>query len=104
MAAPLSRGRRYVVLFFVLSGFGLVLFRLVNLQVLQAAALTLKADRQHQKAVSLEGARGTILDRRGKVLAMNMEVPSVFGVPTALESPSKPQKSLAGSSCEYRRA
>ena len=95
MAAPLSRGRRYVVLFFVLSGFGLVLFRLVNLQVLQAAALTLKADRQHQKAVSLEGARGTILDRRGKVLAMNMEVPSVFGVPTALESPSKTAKHLS---------
>ena len=95
MAAPLSRGRRYVVLLFVLSGFGLVLFRLVNLQVLQAAALTLKADRQHQKAVSLEGARGTILDRRGKVLAMNMEVPSVFGVPAALESPSKTARHLS---------
>jgi len=63
--------------------------------VLQAAALTLKADRQHQKAVSLEGARGTILDRRGKVLAMNMEVPSVFGVPAALESPSKTARHLS---------
>ncbi|MEK6633279.1 MAG: penicillin-binding protein 2, partial [Nitrospirota bacterium] len=67
----------------------------VNLQVLQAAELTAKADRQHQKTVSLEGARGTIVDRHGKVLAMNMEVPSVFGIPTALESPAKTARSLS---------
>ena len=95
MAAPLSRGRRYAVLLLLLCGFGVVLFRLVNLQVLQAAELTLKADRQHQKTVSLEGARGTIVDRHGKVLAMNMEVPSVFGVPTALESPAKTARHLS---------
>lgn len=95
MAAPLSRGRRYVVLLLLLCGFGVVLFRLVSLQVLQAAELTLKADRQHQKTVSLEGARGTIVDRHGKVLAMNMDVPSVFGVPTALNSPAKTARSLS---------
>ncbi len=95
MAGPLSRGRRYVVLLLLLCGFGVVLFRLVTLQVLQAAELTVKADRQHQKTVSLEGARGTIMDRHGKVLAMNMEVPSVFGVPTALESPGKTARHLS---------
>src|SRR5437868_4854638 len=67
----------------------------VKFQVLQAAELTLRADRQHQKTVSLEGARGTIVDRHGKVLAMNMEVPSVFGVPTALESPAKTARHLS---------
>lgn len=95
MAGPLSRGRRYVVLLLLLCGFGVVLFRLVTLQVLQAAELTVKADRQHQKTVSLEGARGTIVDRHGKVLAMNMEVPSVFGVPTALDSPAKTARHLS---------
>ncbi|MBI3355276.1 MAG: penicillin-binding protein 2 [Nitrospirae bacterium] len=95
MAGPLSRGRRYVVLLLLLSGFGAILFRLVTLQVLQAAELTVKADRQHQKTVSLEGARGTIVDRRGKMLAMNMEVPSVFGVPTALDSPAKTARYLS---------
>jgi cell division protein FtsI (penicillin-binding protein 3) len=72
-----------------------VFFRLVTLQVLQAAELTVKADRQHQKTVSLEGARGTIVDRHGKVLAMNLEVPSVFGVPTALDSPAQTARSLS---------
>jgi cell division protein FtsI (penicillin-binding protein 3) len=72
-----------------------VLFRLATLQVLQAAELTVKADRQHQKTVSLEGVRGTIVDRHGKMLAMNLEVPSVFGVPTALDSPAKTARSLS---------
>jgi len=89
------RKRRFVLLVVLLCGFGVVLFRLVSLQVLQAAELTVKADRQHQKTVSLEGARGTIVDRHGKVLALNMDVPSVFGVPTALESPARTARTLS---------
>lgn len=90
-----SRFRRYVVLLLMLCGFGIILFRLVNLQVLQAAELTARADRQHQKSVTLEGARGSVTDRHGKVLAMNMEVPSVFGVPTSLDNPSSVARSLS---------
>lgn len=95
MTGSPSRARRYVLLMVMLCGFSAVLFRLVSLQVLQAAELTAKADRQHQKTVSLEGARGTIVDRHGKVLAMNMEVPSVFGIPTALDNPAKTARSLS---------
>ncbi len=95
MAGSLSRGRRYVLLLLLLCGFGVVLFRLVTLQVLQAAELSVKADRQHQKTVTLEGARGTIVDRHGKILAMNVEVPSVFGVPNTLESPIKTARQLS---------
>jgi cell division protein FtsI (penicillin-binding protein 3) len=90
-----SRGRRYVLLVLLLAGFGAILFRLVNLQVLQAAELTARADRQHQKTVALEGARGTVTDRHGKVLAMNVEVPSIFGVPTSLDSPAGAAKTLS---------
>jgi cell division protein FtsI (penicillin-binding protein 3) len=68
---------------------------LVTLQVLQAAELSAKADRQHQKTVSLEGARGTIVDRHGKILAMNVEVPSLFGVPNTLDSPLKTARQLS---------
>ena len=90
-----SRGRRYVLLALLLAGFGAILFRLVNLQVLQAAELTARADRQHQKTVTLEGARGMVTDRHGKVLAMNVEVPSIFGVPTSLDSPAGAAKTLS---------
>lgn len=90
-----SRSRRYLLLLLLLGGFGIILFRLVTLQVLQAAELTARADRQHQKSVTLEGARGTVTDRHGKVLAMNMEVPSIFGVPTSLDSPTSAARSLS---------
>lgn len=90
-----SRARRYVLLGLLLAGFGAILFRLVNLQVLQAAELTARADRQHQKTVTLEGARGTVTDRHGKVLAMNVEVPSIFGVPTSLDSPAGAARTLS---------
>jgi cell division protein FtsI (penicillin-binding protein 3) len=89
------RGRRIVLAVLLLAGFAAVLTRLVHLQVLQAAELSVKADRQHQKSVTVEGGRGTIYDRRGKVLAMNMEVPSVFGVPASLENPSGVARDLA---------
>ena len=89
------RGRRIVLAALLLAGFTAVLGRLVNLQVLQAAELSVRADRQHQKSVTVEGNRGSIYDRRGKVLAMNMEVPSVFGVPASLDNPSGTARDLA---------
>ena len=95
MAGVPSHGRWMVVSAGLVVAFIFVLIRLVNLQVLQAAELTVKADRQHQKSVSFEGARGTIYDRHGKVLAMNMEVPSVFGVPTSLGDPGQTAKHLS---------
>ena len=94
MAITPLRGRRVAVACGLVVAFILIIVRLVNLQVLQAAELTLKADRQHQKNVTLEGARGTIYDRNSKVLAMNMEVPSVFGVPVSL-NPTVTARSLS---------
>jgi cell division protein FtsI (penicillin-binding protein 3) len=89
------RGRRLAVAVLLMLGFATILFRLFDLQILQAAELTARADRQHRKAVNIEGARGGIQDRRGKVLAMNVEVPSVYGVPTSLDDPSSVARDLA---------
>lgn len=88
-------GRKIVLGVLLLAGFTMVLGRLVQLQVLQAAELSVKADRQHQKSVTVEGGRGSIYDRSGKVLAMNMEVPSVFGMPASLDNPSGVARDLA---------
>lgn len=95
MAVIPYRSRRIMVACALAAGFMLVLVRLVNLQVLQAAELTVRADRQHQKTVLLEGARGTIYDRNSKVLAKNMDVPSVFGVPTSLGNPGQTARNLS---------
>ena len=95
MASTPFRSRRIVVACGLVVAFMLVIVRLVNLQVMQSAELTVKADRQHQKNVTLEGARGTIYDRNSKVLAMNMDVPSVFGVPTSLGNPGLTARNLS---------
>lgn len=95
MIASDHRRRRIAAALVLMVGFAVILFRLFNLQILQAAELTAKADRQHRKSVTVEGNRGTIYDRRGKVLAMNMEVPSVFGVPATLTNPAGVAKDLA---------
>lgn len=88
------RGRRIGIAILLVVAFAVVLCRLFQLQVLQAGELTAKADRQHRKAVVLEGPRGTIVDRQGKVLAANVDVPSVFGVPTSLGDPAGVAKDL----------
>ncbi|HXC62164.1 MAG TPA: penicillin-binding protein 2, partial [Nitrospiria bacterium] len=36
-------------------------------------------------SIFLEGERGTIYDRRGRVLATNLEVPSIYAVPTSIQ-------------------
>lgn len=62
-------------------GFLLVSVRLVVLQGFQHAEWSKRAEREHEKNVSIEAERGTIYDRNGTVLAINVEVPSVYAVP-----------------------
>lgn len=95
MATDQHRGRRIAVGLLLMMGFAFVLFRLFCLQVLQASELTAKAERQHRRDVILEGRRGGIYDRQGKVLAITVDVPSVFGVPTSLANPSGVARDLA---------
>lgn len=62
-------------------GFVSVGYRLFTLQVVEATELAKRAERQHEKSVALEGERGTIFDRKGRILATNVDVPSVYAIP-----------------------
>jgi cell division protein FtsI (penicillin-binding protein 3) len=75
--------RRRMVAVAVLLGIGflVILARLFQLQVVRASELAQLAGRQHEKMLTVEAGRGAIYDRNGKILAINMEVPSVFGLP-----------------------
>ena len=81
--------RRRVIAVAVLIGLGffIIVGRLFNLQVLRAEEFTQLADRQHKKTLTVEAGRGAIYDRSGKILAINMEVPSVFGAPKYVSDP-----------------
>ena len=68
-------------------GFLVSMGRLFHLQVVRAPELAHLAGRQHQKTLTVEAGRGAIYDRNGKVLAITMEVPSVFGAPKFIPDP-----------------
>ena len=76
-------------------GFLVILARLFQLQVIQAEDLGQKAARQHHKMLTVEGGRGTIYDRSGKILSMNLDVPSVFGAPRVITDPRETASHLA---------
>lgn len=76
-----KRGRVVVVAVLLGIGFLVILARLFQLQVVRASELAQLAGRQHEKMLTVEAGRGAIYDRNGKILAINMEVPSVFGLP-----------------------
>jgi len=90
-----TRSRIMIAAGLLSLGFLIVLARLFQLQVVQASELARTAGRQHQKVLTVEGGRGTIYDRNGKILAINMEVPSVFGEPRVIADPRATAAKLA---------
>ena len=74
-----SRTRRRVlaVACVAAGGFLLVLARLVDLQVLQHEQLYAKAMRQHVGSVDIPARRGHLIDRRGRELALSMQMDSI---------------------------
>jgi len=78
-----------------MCGFVLVLGRLFQLQIINAQEMVDKAKRQHTKMVALEPSRGSILDKQGRVLAINTGVPSIFANPNMMESSATTAQSIA---------
>jgi cell division protein FtsI (penicillin-binding protein 3) len=89
------KGRMLLVLALMALGFAAVGARLVYLQVIARGDLTRRAERQHEQQVRLEAKRGTIYDRRGRELAVSVDVESVYGVPTEVEDPRQTAARLA---------
>jgi cell division protein FtsI (penicillin-binding protein 3) len=89
------RGRIVAVFFIVGLGFALVALRLVYLQVFERSRLTARAERQQEQVVVLEPKRGTIFDRRGRELAVSLDVDSVYGIPSKTDNPRELSRQLS---------
>lgn len=74
---------------------GGILYRLADLQLVNADRYRQKAVRQQQRVVELEPPRGTIYDRRGRSLAVSMTVESAFAVPARVDDPRATAQALA---------
>ncbi len=85
MTAPRGRRVRVVVVAALLTScFVLLLARAVDLAVLRGPEFTRQAAGQHRREVSLVPHRGEIVDRRGELLALSLNVPSVYVRPRQL--------------------
>ena len=79
----------------IACGFLVLASRLVFLQVVDFESLSREARKQHQTIRSIEPGRGTIYDRREVVLAINSDVPSVFGYPPQSSHPHETAGTVA---------
>src|SRR3954467_6105251 len=59
-----------------------VIFRLIELQVVQYGEFQQRAAKQQQRTIDVSPRRGIIYDRNGHELAMSVNVDSVFAVPS----------------------
>jgi cell division protein FtsI/penicillin-binding protein 2 len=58
--------------------------RLIDVQLVQGGRLQRMAQRQQLATIPLQPHRGRLLDRRGRLLAINVDAPSVYAVPSAI--------------------
>ncbi len=91
----LKRSRFYTIFTLMMIGFALVLTRLVFIQGLEHDLWVARAEQSQEKHVKLEAERGTIYDRNGKILAMNIERPSIYAIPSKIKNPRKLAGQLA---------
>ncbi|MBS4000321.1 MAG: PASTA domain-containing protein [Desulfobulbaceae bacterium] len=67
----------WIVLIAVNIGIAIVIWRLIDIQVISNDEYKAKAKRQHESKVTLTPERGIIYDRNGKVIASNFESVSI---------------------------
>ena len=85
-----SNKKKVVVLFFLCTGFMLVLAgRLVYLMVFRSDYYSEKADDLHERERDIKAARGKILDANGTVLAANQTVCTISVIHSQIEEPEQ---------------
>ena len=88
----------------IIFSFFLVSLRLVDLMVINHKRLSERAQQQHVKVENIQVRRGTIVDRCGRELALNLDLESVYCDPKYLRHNDKDIKRLASAIDEAPKA
>jgi cell division protein FtsI (penicillin-binding protein 3) len=75
--------------------FGIVIARAAWVQAVRGGALSADAQGQQTESVVVPAQRGTILDRRGKELAVSEDAATVFATPYQVKDPEAAARKLA---------
>lgn len=92
----MSRLRLVFVVGLAVSWFVAAGVRLYHVQVVRHEHYRERAVKQQNRVVTLTPPRGTIYDRRGRELAVSVEVSSVAADPTLVDDPAATAKALSG--------
>lgn len=90
----MSKKRAVILHTAIIFSFVLVSLRLADLMIIDHKRLAEKAQRQHIKVEDIQVRRGTIFDRRGRELALNLELESLYCDPEALIADKEDIKKL----------
>ena len=93
---PFSRSAQFFIVASVLTaGFLFVLMRLAFIQWLQHGKWEQIARAQHERTIADQVDRGTVYDRNGRILAINVDAPSLYAISDKIENPEKTARLLA---------
>ncbi len=73
--------RQYLVIVVLMSGFGLIGLRVVQIQTVELSHLRAQGDARYLREIEVLPERGKILDRNGQVLSVSTPVESVWAEP-----------------------
>jgi cell division protein FtsI/penicillin-binding protein 2 len=80
----MSRKRAIILHTAVIFTFFMIFLRLTDLMILDHERLSKRAKQQHIKVEDIQVRRGIILDRRGRELALNLELDSLYCDPASV--------------------
>lgn len=95
MKKPPFKSRSLLVTFSILIWSALIVWRLIDLQVLSCEYYREKAQNQQERVITLNPRRGTIFDRKGRELAVSVDVASIYAVPQKIEHPRDTARELS---------
>ena len=86
--------RSFILLFFLFLWLGVIVLRLVELQVINHTKFKAEVLRQNHDVEAILPQRGTIFDRTGTILARSLPRPSIFYYPPKDESLESHRKKI----------
>src|SRR3990172_840343 len=89
------RARIAVLAVLLAALLGVVGARLYVIQIIQHEHLGTRAEGQYERRIPVAAKRGTIYDRRGRVLVISLDAASVFAHPGLVQDPSATATRLA---------
>jgi cell division protein FtsI/penicillin-binding protein 2 len=87
--------RLILIIVFVFGWAAAIMGRLVNLQVMHGDEYQIRAEKQHLSEITLSAKRGTISDSQGEILAVNIDVPTIYADPEEILDPAAISAQLA---------